>query len=152
MKYITYYLLGLLSSLALIAFFSFSITDYHSYRGEKKKKEHRIVFQLTTPDTLAYRALVRQLHNVLTEWPDARIEVVSHNKGIAMLEKKKSNVMPEITALKSKGVRFYACEFTLQQMNIPKTDIIPESDYVERGIVYIVSRQEEGWSYIKAGF
>ncbi len=152
MRYIIYYLLGLFSSLTLIAVFSFSVIEPHSNRGEKKKKEHRIVFQLTTPDTLAYRALMRQLNNVLIEWPEARLEVVAHNKGIAILEKKKSNVVPEITSLKSRGVRFYACEFTLQQMNIPKTDIIPESDYVERGIVHIVSRQEEGWSYIKAGF
>lgn len=116
------------------------------------KKAHRIVFQITTPDTVAYRALMRQLNNVLAHWPEAQIEVVAHNKGIGLLEKKKSNVPAELAALKSKGVQFVACEQTLKQLKLEKTDILPESSFVERGIIHIVERQEQGWSYIKAGF
>lgn len=91
-------------------------------------------------------------YNVLDHWPQARIEVVAHNKGINLLVKDKTNVPVELAALKKCGVDFYACEFTLRQLNIPKADIIAESGYVERGIVHIVERQEEGWAYIKAGF
>lgn len=146
-----YYFVGAAVAVMAIAVFSFS--DAHSLpEGVSKKKTHRIVFQITTPDTSAYRALTRQLNNVLDHWPQARVEVVAHNKGINLLVKDKTNVPAELTALKKRGVDFYACEFTLRQLSIPKADIIAESGYVERGIVHIVERQEEGWAYIKAGF
>lgn len=115
-------------------------------------KTHRIVFQVSTPDTLAYRALTRQLNNVLAQWPEAQIEVVAHNKGMALLQKEKSNVPAELEALKAKGIRFLACEQTLRQQKLNKSDILPAAGFVERGIVEIVEKQEKGWSYIKAGF
>jgi len=145
------YLIGAAVAILFVAAFSFSKSS-NPPDNNADKKTHRIVFQITTPDTSAYRALTRQLNNVLSHWPDAKIEVVAHNKGIALLEKKKSNVPAELSALKSKGVRFMACEQTLKQQKLDKTDILPDAGFVERGIVHIVERQEQGWSYIKGGF
>jgi intracellular sulfur oxidation DsrE/DsrF family protein len=151
MKHTNQFLFAAAIALLIAGAFAFpqSSSDKESEGG---KKAHRIVFQLTTPDTSAYRALTRQLNNVLAQWPEAQIEVVAHNKGMGMLEKKKSNVPAELAALQSKGVQFVACEQTLKQLKIEKTDLIPESSFVERGIIHIVERQEQGWSYIKAGF
>ncbi|MBV6442033.1 MAG: hypothetical protein EPGJADBJ_03731 [Saprospiraceae bacterium] len=148
MNDLTKYLMGASVAFALVLAFSFSKT----VAGNEDKKPHRIVFQLTTPDTAAYRALTRQLNNVLAHWPDAQLEVVAHNKGIAMLVKDKTNVQPEITALKAKGIRFTACENTLKQQKLEKSQIVAESGFVPVGIAEIVARQEEGWAYIKAGF
>lgn len=117
-----------------------------------KPKGHRIVFQLSTPDTLAYRALSRQLNNVLNHWPDAQLEVVAHNKGIQFLIADKTNVGPEIAALKARGVNFWACENTLKQQKLDKSVITSHAGFVPVGIAQIAGRQEEGWSYIKAGF
>jgi intracellular sulfur oxidation DsrE/DsrF family protein len=30
--------------------------------------------------------------------------------------------------------------------------VLPQAGYVKAGIIRIVERQEQGWSYIKAGF
>lgn len=144
------YIIGALMVGVALSLFSFS-SRFTKEEGEKKKI-HRVVFHVTTPDTAAYRALMRQLNNVLDKWPDARIEVVAHNKGIQLLQKSKTNVSAELGALKKRGVNLYACEFTLQQQAISKEDIVPESGYVERGIIHIIERQEAGWAYIKAGF
>lgn len=151
MKNFSPYLSGALTTLLLVGIFSFVRTGPQS-ADNQDKKTHRIVFQITTPDTSAYRSLARQLNNVLAKWPDAQIEVVAHNKGIGMLEKKKSNVSGEITALTAHGVKFVACEQTLKQQKLEKTDILPDAGFVERGLVHVVERQEQGWAYIKAGF
>ncbi|MCC6460030.1 MAG: DsrE family protein [Saprospiraceae bacterium] len=151
MKNIKAYLVGAAAAFTLVGIFAFSRTTPPSETAGDKKT-HRLVFQITTPDTAAYRALSRQLNNVLAHWPAAQIEVVAHNKGIGLLEKKKSNVPAEIEALKAKGVQFVACEQTLKQLKLQKTDILPEAGFVERGIVHVVERQEQGWSYLKAGF
>ena len=151
MKNINQYLLGATFLLALIAM----RPQWNSYSGQTsldEKKTHRIVFHVTTPDTAAYRALSRQIVHVLEHWPSAPIEVVAHNKGIGMLEKKKSNVADMITALTAQGVRFVACEQTMKIQKLEKSDILPDAGFVERGIVHVVERQEEGWAYIKAGF
>jgi uncharacterized protein len=146
---VTPYLIGAFAAFAVVAVWSFSKPVVVS---EADKKIHRIVFHITTPDTAAYRALGRQLDNVLTHWPAAQLEVVAHNKGINMLVKEKTNVHAEIGALKTRGVQFFACENTLKQQKLDKSQIVSESGFVPVGIAEVVEKQEQGWAYIKAGF
>jgi intracellular sulfur oxidation DsrE/DsrF family protein len=47
---------------------------------------------------------------------------------------------------------FLACENTIKEKQLDRTKVLPEAGYVAAGIIHIVVRQEEGWSYIKAGF
>jgi uncharacterized protein len=115
-------------------------------------KQHKIVFQLTTDDTLAHKALMKQLNNITTVTPDTKIEVVCHGPGLNMLLKTKSVVGDKIIQLKKKDIVFVACEFSMSEKNISKDKMISEAGYVKYGILEIVTRQEEGWSYIKAGF
>lgn len=146
MKEMYKYFIGALAMFAIVSAISFSQRE----QGEAKK--HRIVFHLTSPDTAAYRALTKQLHHVRERWPDAQLEVVAHNKGIAFLVAEKTNVQPEINKLKSEGVAFSACENTLRTQKIDKSQIVKESGFVPSGVVRVAELQEQGWSYIKAGF
>jgi intracellular sulfur oxidation DsrE/DsrF family protein len=146
------YTIGAAATLLVVGALAFSQKNTPESDLSNDKKPHRIVFQLTSPDTAAHRALTKQLNNVLVHWPTAQLEVVVHNKGIGMLLKDKTNVQPEITALKMKGVQFSACENTLKQQKLEKSQIVTESGFVPVGIAEIVTRQEEGWAYIKAGF
>jgi intracellular sulfur oxidation DsrE/DsrF family protein len=115
-------------------------------------KVHRIVFQLMSDDTTVHLTLMKQLNNVLTASPDARLEVVCHGPGISLLVKEKTTMLKKIQELKARNVLFLACENTLKDKNIPKEKIIPEAGFVPSGIIEIATRQEEGWSYIKCGF
>jgi uncharacterized protein len=115
-------------------------------------KIHRIIFQLTTNDTLAHKALMKQLGNMLSVEPSTKIEVVCHGPGLDMLVAQKTMVGEKIKLFSSKGVVFHACEFSMKERNVSKESILSEAKYVTAGILYIVGKQEEGWSYIKAGF
>ena len=115
-------------------------------------KVHKIVFHLSTDDTLVHKSLVRQLNNVLTAVPSATIEVVCHGPGIYFLVTDKTIVHDKISQLKTKGIAFAACENTLKERNITKDKIITEAIFVPSALVEIITKQEEGWSYIKAGF
>jgi hypothetical protein len=151
MKNLFPYLNGAALALVFVGVFAFSRSPRPS-QEPADKKVHRVVFQMTTPDTAAYRSLTRQITHVLEGLPDARIEVVAHNKGIAMLQIQKSNVAPELQALASRGVRFVACEQTLKLQKLEKSDILPLAGFVPRGLVEIIEKQNEGWAYIKGGF
>jgi intracellular sulfur oxidation DsrE/DsrF family protein len=113
--------------------------------------EHKIVFQLTSADTNVHKMLVRQLGNVLAAAPNSKVEVVCHGPGLDILRSKMTIVYPKIQELKGKGIGFVGCENTLRERKIAREEIIPEATFVKAGIIEIVSKQEQGWSYIRAG-
>ncbi|MBX7241100.1 MAG: DsrE family protein [Bacteroidia bacterium] len=136
-----------------ISFFIFILLMVFSVSSFAQKKKHKIVFQFTNAqDTMQQKAFTNQLKNITTHWPDAQIEVVAYNHGIEYLMTSKSKHIEAIRELKSKGVRFVACENTMKQRKITKEDLIPEAETVPAGIAEIVEKQEKGWSYIKGGF
>lgn len=141
-----------MKNIMLIIVLFISLLSNTSYAQQTDTKEHKVVMQLTTGDTLAYRALVKQLGNMIKIWPNAKIEVVIHNKGIAIMKKESSNVAEEITTLTKKGVRFVVCEFTMEQLKLEKSQILNDAYYTPYGLIAIVTKQEEGYSYLKAGF
>ena len=120
--------------------------------AQTKEKEHKIVFHLASSDTLVHKALVKQISNVLDFWKTAKIEVVVHNNGIGFMKQDEAHFAKEIQALNTKGVIFAVCENTLKQRKIEKSQIMTSATFVPVGIAEIVLKEEDGWSYIKAGF
>lgn len=132
--------------IALVVFFAqFAI-------AQNQEKSHKIIFQLTTADTMAHKALMKQLKNIHSVSPNTEMEVVCHGPGLEMLQSAKSVVLSGISIAVSNGVKFQACEFSLKERNVEKSAITPVAGFVPAGIIHIVSRQEDGWTYIKAGF
>ena len=64
----------------------------------QSNKQYKIVFQLTSNDTLVHKALIKQISNALTAAPKSKIEVVCHNNGITMLQ---SNVTKQAEGIKN---------------------------------------------------
>lgn len=141
-----------MKNIMLIIVLFINLLSNTSYAQQTDTKEHKVVMQLTTPDTAAYRALVKQLGNMTKIWPNAKVEVIIHNKGIAMMKKESSNVADEIAAITKKGVRFVVCEFTMEQLKLDKSQILDVAYFTPYGLIAIVTKQEEGYSYLKAGF
>jgi intracellular sulfur oxidation DsrE/DsrF family protein len=115
---------------------------------------HKIIMQLTSADPEVHKSLINQLTNLSTGWKDSvAIEIVCHGPGIQLLVNEKSTQKESVLKFHGKNnIRFVACENTMITKNITKDQIIPGMDYVLMGIAEIVRKQEQGWSYIKAGF
>lgn len=113
--------------------------------------EHKIVFQLTSNDTIAHKALMKQLGNILTLVPTAKLEVVCHGPGLSMLVNQTSIVKEKISEFSDKGVDFMACQFSMKERKVAKEELHSNAKIVPGGILEIVQKQEQGWSYIKAG-
>lgn len=113
--------------------------------------EHKIVFQLTSSDTLAHKALMKQLGNILVLSPTSKLEVVCHGPGLSMLVNQTSMVSKKVTELSQRGVDFMACQFSMKERKVSKEELIANAIVVPGGIIEIVQKQEQGWSYIKAG-
>ena len=125
---------------------------HNNVSAAKLNNQHKAVIQLTSEDTLVHKSLMKQLNNILTVAPDTKLEVVCHGPVINILMIDKTTAHDKIQQMKNKGVIFMACENTLKEKNIAKEKIISKAGFVPSAWVEILTKQEEGWSYIKAGF
>ena len=115
----------------------------------EKTSQRKIVYDLSVADTTMHAGLMRQLNNIKRGWQDAQIEVVVHGKALNLLVTGKSTQANAIKELQAKGVVFAACENTMKRAKVEKSQLLPNVPTVPMGIGEIVTKQEEGWSYIK---
>jgi intracellular sulfur oxidation DsrE/DsrF family protein len=94
---------------------------------------------------------MKQFNNILSVSPTTQIEVVCHGPGLDMLLSDRTIVEEKIKSLHDRGVIFNACEFSIKERKLEKSKIIMIAGFVPAGIIEIVSKQEQGWNYIKAG-
>lgn len=135
----------LLSLLALGLFIT-------AHAQDKAPRQHHIVMQLVSGDTLVHKGLMRQLRNMLEAAPTMQLEVVCHGPGMDLLMSDRSIVADKVKHFSERGIVFLACENTIKEKHLDRSKVVPEAGYVPAGIIHIVERQEDGWSYIKAGF
>jgi len=133
----------------LLLAFTFSAIIGSAQEGER---QHRILMQLTSSDTLVHKNLMKQFKNMLEAAPTAKLEVVCHGPGMDMLMSDRSIVASKVKEFAAKGVTFLACDNTIRERNLDPALVLSEAGHVKAGIIHIVERQEDGWSYIKAGF
>lgn len=117
------------------------------------QNQQKIVFDFVKADTADFRIMVLQIKNVLKESPNTTMEVVCYGPGLMMLVSDKTNVSKEMEELqKSPNVTFAACANTMRRLKIEKTQLVPFAKVVPVAMLELSARQQEGWSYIKAGF
>lgn len=92
------------------------------------------------------------MKNFREGWPKAQVEVVFHGNGIFMVTSEKTTYMKELMDFaQNKDVKMVVCGNTMKQKKITKEQLLPFVSVVPMGIGEIIIKQEEGWSYIKAG-
>ena len=115
-----------------------------------QQKPYNIVFDLTTSDTATHQRVIRWINGILTSHPDAKIEVVFYGKALDMIVKDKSTVSGEIIKLGTeKKVTFAACEHAMQVFNINKNQLLNGVTTVPDALIELVTKQAEGYGYIK---
>jgi intracellular sulfur oxidation DsrE/DsrF family protein len=115
------------------------------------KAQHKIIWEANMGDTAQQRGLYRQINNVLNAEPDTKIEVVFHGNAIYAMLKDTGYHKEQILALYKKGVVFAACNNSLKNRNIDPNRVMNEAIIVPVAILEIVKKQEQKWTYIKAG-
>lgn len=115
------------------------------------QSKHRVVMQFSDSDSVSMASVLGQVKNIRTDLPDADIEVICHGPGLDLLIAKATKVPALIKDWKSKGVVFAACGNTMRRRGIKKEDLIGEATPIPSAMVQLITRQEEGWSYVKGG-
>ncbi|GAA4269522.1 hypothetical protein GCM10022257_16230 [Hyunsoonleella aestuarii] len=112
----------------------------------------KIVFDVTSNNTSVHKSTVRHVKAMSAAYPNSQFEVVMYSGAMEMVLKEKSVVAEDIAKLIQKdNVDFVICEGTMKRHKASESDIIDGVRSVPDGILEIVSRQKEGWGYIKEG-
>jgi intracellular sulfur oxidation DsrE/DsrF family protein len=113
--------------------------------------DYKVVFDLTSKDSVDQQAVIRWLKEIVRTSPDAKMEVVMYSKGVHMVVKDKSSVGNAVTELATnKNISFKVCAAALKNQGIDKSQLLPGVETVPDGIYEIITKQREGWGYIKA--
>ncbi|HEX3098600.1 MAG TPA: DsrE family protein [Usitatibacter sp.] len=110
----------------------------------------RVVMQVSDNDPGKWNLAFNNARNIQSDLgaKNVEIEIVAYGPGIAML-KGGSAVAPRIDEATLAGVKVVACENTMHAQKLARSDMVSGIDYVSAGVVEIMKRQQEGWSYIR---
>lgn len=111
---------------------------------------YRVIFDITSGDTAAHKTVIRQIRVISQSRPDAQLEVAIYSDALGMVLKDKSIIADAIQELSSsKKASFKVCAATMKRHNVDKSQLIAGVDIVPDAIYEIVTKQHEGWGYIK---
>ena len=116
----------------------------------QRQAPYRVVFDLTSRDTLDQKAALRWIKETSSTHPDVQAEVVMYAKGIELAIAERSPFVNEVKeAMKNPNVKFSVCAIALKNNNVDKSQLIGGVETVPDGIYEVVAKQQEGWGYIK---
>lgn len=116
-----------------------------------QKAPYKVVFDVTSKDTVVHQMVMRWVREITKFDPTAQIEVVYYAKSLDMVTKDKSVVADEVIKYAAGNqVAFKVCEVAMKNNSVEVNQLLPGVTLVPDGIYEIISKQHEGWGYIKA--
>ena len=113
---------------------------------------YKVVFDMSSRDSINQQAIVREIGLITGASPDAKLEVVIYGQGLDLAIKNHSTQQPAVEKLiASNKASFKVCAMTMKRNNIDSTQLVPGVEIVPDGIYEIISKQQAGWGYIKVG-
>ncbi|MEP6646109.1 MAG: hypothetical protein ABJC12_03400 [Saprospiraceae bacterium] len=115
-----------------------------------QKAPYNVVFDVTSSDTTVHRMVIRLVNEITKADPNANIEVVYYGKSLDMITQGKSTVADNVMSLAAMPhVNFNVCEVAMKNNKVDRSQLVHGVGTVPDGIYEIVSKQHDGWGYIK---
>lgn len=121
--------------------------------GTANAADEKVVYHINYSATAA--DALRNIKNHKAAAPDAKIQVVTHGKGVDFLldgaaDKNGNPYNIAVEELAAKGVGFNVCNNTLVSRKIDKAKVIPQGKIVPSGVAEIGKLQTyDGYVYLK---
>jgi intracellular sulfur oxidation DsrE/DsrF family protein len=112
--------------------------------------KNRVVMQVSDGDATKWNLALNNARNLQADLGAANveIEIVAYGPGLGML-KRDSSVATRVDEALTSGVKVVACENTMRAQKLTQPDMLPSIGYVGAGVVEIMQRQQQGWSYLR---
>ena len=119
--------------------------------GQKNsQKRHKIVIQVSDNDPAKWNLALNNAKNLQDDVgaADVDIEIVAYGPGIGMLKLESPSASRVADAMKA-NVKVIACENTMRGQKLTRDDMLPTLNYVPAGVTEIMTKQSEGWAYLR---
>ena len=109
-----------------------------------------VVIQVSDADPQKWNLALNNAQNIQQALGKDKVEVeiVAYGPGLGMF-KNGSKVAPRINGALDQSVQLSACATTMKKMKLTKADLIGGVGVVPGGVIEIMERQSEGWSYLR---
>jgi hypothetical protein len=133
-------------------FLNICILMFLSLFIQAQTSNYKVVFDMSSRDSINQQAIVREIALITDASPDAKLEVVIYGQGLDLAIKNHSVQQPAVEKIiASNKASFKVCAITMKRNNIDSTQLVPGVVIVPDGIYEIISKQQAGWGYIKVG-
>ena len=113
-------------------------------------QKHKIVIQVSDADVAKWNLALNNAKNLQDDVGAGNIdiEIVAYGPGIGMLKLDSPAATRVAEAMKA-NVKIIACENTLRAQKLTRDDMLPALSYVPAGVTEIMTKQSEGWAYLR---
>ena len=140
----------LFASAFCLSYAMLGMTAEPAKSGQSASQRHKVIFQVSDNDPQKWNLALNNAKNVQQDLGagNVDIEIVAYGPGIGML-KLDSPTGNRVGEALSTGVKVVACENTMTNMKLSRSDMLPSVGYVKAGVVELMQRQQEGYAYIR---
>jgi intracellular sulfur oxidation DsrE/DsrF family protein len=112
--------------------------------------KYKVIFQVSDNDPAKWNLALNNVSNIQQDLgrDNVEIEVVAYGPGLPMF-KLDSPVSSRVGDALAQGVKIVACEKTMMNTRTTRADMLPNIAYVKAGVVELMVKQQQGWSYIR---
>lgn len=128
----------------------FSTAALSQAKLRKPSQLVKLVIQVSDAEPAKWNLALNNARNVQEELgaKNVKIEIVAYGPGLGML-KKDAVTSERVDEASLAGIKFVACENTMRNLKLTRADIHAAASYVPSGVVQLMLRQSQGWSYIR---
>ena len=112
--------------------------------------KQRVIFQVSDADPAKWNLALNNAENIQQALGKDKVdvEIVAYGPGLGMLLAE-SKVAPRLNAAMDGNVALLACATTMSKSKVTEADLAGGVKVVPGGVIHIMNRQREGWSYVR---
>ena len=133
---------------ALLVVAAATVAPAHAQQAAPARS--KVVLQVSDADSAKWNLALNNAKNLQADLGAANveIEIVAYGPGLNMV-KAGSAVSNRIDESVMAGLNIVACENTMANQKVTRAEILPGVNYVGAGVVEIMRRQQQGWTYLR---
>lgn len=126
-------------------------------------EKYKVIFHIDEPSKGRADQVLMNITNLLDDLGDSSVDVelLANGGGVRALSKaadgqaeqvEQASLVeqaPLVLALAKRGVRFVACQNSLNHLNMQRSDLLDLVEVVPAGVSELVRKQNQGWAYIR---
>ncbi len=120
-------------------------------------EKYKVIFHIDEPSKGRADQVLMNITNLLNDLGDSSVDVelLANGGGVRALTKGAEGQAEQVEqaklvqALAKRGVRFVACQNSLDHLNMQRSDLLDLVEVIPAGVSELVRKQNQGWAYIR---